>query len=88
MRSRFLRWCSGVIPVAAEIENGRAFGAQRRALEMRGQVAVAPVRRAALRIADLGQHDEAGQILVHRTEPVVHPRTDAGSPPKRLPQFI
>ena len=57
-----------------EVENGRALRTQRRALELRGQVAVAPVRRAALRVADLGQDDETGQILIDRTEPVVHPR--------------
>ncbi len=61
-----------------EIENGRTFRAQRCTLVVRGQVAVAPVRRAALRIAHLGQHDEAGQILIERAESVVHPRTDAG----------
>ncbi len=61
-----------------EIQNGRAFRAQRRALEARGQVAVAPVRRTSLRIAYLGQHDEAGQVPIERTEAVVHPRADTG----------
>ena len=61
-----------------EIENGRAFRAQRRALVVRGQVAVAPVRGTSLRIAHLGQHDEAGQVLIERTEAIVHPRADAG----------
>ena len=61
-----------------EIENGRAFRAQRRALEARGQVAIAPVRRATLRIADFWQHDKSGQVLVQRAKAVVHPRADAG----------
>jgi hypothetical protein len=61
-----------------EIENGRAFGAQRRALEMRGQVAVAPVGCAALRVADFRQHNETGQVLIERAEAVVDPGADAG----------
>jgi len=60
-----------------EIENRRALGTQWRALKTGGQVSVAPVRRAPLRIAHLRQDDEAGQILIHRAEAVVHPRTDA-----------
>jgi hypothetical protein len=31
-----------------------------------------------LRIANFGQHDETGQVLIERTESVVHPRADAG----------
>jgi hypothetical protein len=61
-----------------EIENRRALRPERRALKAGGEVAVAPVGRAPLRIAHLGQHDEAWQVLVQRTQTVVHPRTDAG----------
>lgn len=52
--------------------------AERRALETRGQVTIAPVRRAALRITDFRQHNKPWQILVLSAKTVVHPRTDAG----------
>ncbi len=42
-----------------QIEDWRALGAQGRALEIRRQIAVAPVRSTSLRIADLGQDDKA-----------------------------
>jgi hypothetical protein len=61
-----------------EIENRRAFGPERRALEAGGEVTVAPVGRATLRVAHLWQHDEAGEVLVQSAKAVVHPRTDAG----------
>ena len=56
-----------------EIENRRAFRTERRALKAGGQVAIAPVRRAALRIADFREDDESGQVLVQSAKAVVHP---------------
>ncbi len=43
---------------------------------MRGQIAVRPVGRAALRIGEIGQHDKRGQILVLRAESVGRPRAN------------
>ena len=59
-----------------QIENRRTLRAQRGALKVRRQKAVGPVRRAALRIGHLGQHDESGQILILRAEPVGDPRAN------------
>ena len=61
-----------------QVENRRAFRAQARALEIRGQKSVAPVARAALREGEFGHHDVAGQVLVHRAEAVSRPRTERG----------
>ena len=61
-----------------EIKNGRALCSQGSSLKTRGQITVAPIRRAALRIADFRQYDESRQIMVDRAKSVCDPRTDAG----------
>ena len=61
-----------------EIEDGRAFRAERGALKTGGEVAVAPVGRTALRVGNFGQDDEAGEVLIERAEAVVDPRAETG----------
>ena len=56
-----------------QIEDGRSCRAQTRTLKVPGQKAVAPVARTALRQGQLGHHHVAGQILIHRTQAVIHP---------------
>src|SRR5688572_3124620 len=59
-----------------QIENWGALWSQRSSLEMRGEIAVAPIRRPALRITYFREHNETRQILVQRAEAVIDPRAD------------
>ena len=61
-----------------QIENGRSCRAQTRTLKVPRQKAVAPVARTALRQSQLGHHHVAGQILIHRTQPVIYPGAQRG----------
>ena len=61
-----------------EIEDRRTLGAEGGALKTRGQVTIAPIGRAALRIGNFGENDEAGEILVEGAEAVVDPSPEAG----------
>ncbi len=59
-----------------QIQNGRSLGAERRSLKAGRQESVGPVRGTSLRVGHFRHHDEARQILVLRTESVIHPRTE------------
>ena len=59
-----------------QIKNRRADGPLRRALIVRGQKSVRPIRRAALRVIDFRQHDERGQIFIHCAWAVSDPSAD------------
>ncbi len=53
---------------------GDPFGRSGVPLKMSGQVTIAPVRGSALRITDLWQNDEPGEILIDRTEAIGLPK--------------
>ena len=61
-----------------QIQNRRIAAAQERALIRRGQITVAPRRRAALHPArGIGHHHERRHVLVLRAQPVGRPRAEA-----------
>ena len=74
-RSRLARCCSGSFARRGrEIEDGRAGGAEDRALVGGGHEAARPVWRAADRAAAIvGHHDEAREVLVLAAEAVGDP---------------
>ena len=49
------------------------------------QVTVAPVGSTSLRIADLGKHDKAGEILIDGTESITNPRTETRIATETIP---
>src|SRR5262245_61424384 len=59
-----------------EIEDRRTARPQRRSLKLRRQKSTAPIRRAALWMRNLRQHDEAREIAIFRAESVSEPRAD------------
>ena len=56
------------------IQHGGSLCPERRSLVVRGQKAVGPVRRTALRVGNVRQDDESRQVLVLGPQPVGHPR--------------
>ena len=71
-----------------QIKDRRAVFAKRRALESGRQPGVAPVARAADRLAGVVHDDERGKVLVFGAEAVSHPVPKLGRPARMLPVFI
>ena len=59
-----------------QVENWRSSRSQSGPLEVRRQEAVGPVGSAALRVSDLGQNDESGQVLILGTKSIRDPGTN------------
>ena len=60
----------------SDVKNWRAFRAQRRSLQRRGQVSVGPICGATLGIREFWKHDVTWQVFVFAAQPVVDPSPD------------